>query len=210
MERLRTEIERTSYARGPRLASSLRKLWVKLRNPNARIEFGPGTHVGPGFSIYAPFGGTFVTGPRAEFRRNFHAELTGRDSRIAFGSDCHCTYDVVIQCGTTITIGDRCVFGQAAIVVDGNHRYRGLDRPMLEQGYDFRPIEIADDALILAKGTVIASIGERGVVGANSVVTKPVPPYTVVGGTPARPIDYFGPEGSEPEGLSAKSSAISG
>src|SRR6478752_1470740 len=70
-ERLRREIELTSYHRGPRLASSLRKLWVRLRNPRARIEFGPGTHVGPGFSIYAPFGGTFVTGPRAEFRRNF-------------------------------------------------------------------------------------------------------------------------------------------
>jgi acetyltransferase-like isoleucine patch superfamily enzyme len=33
-------------------------------------------------------------------------------------------------------------------------------------------------------------------------VTKPIPPYTVAVGAPARPIDYFGPPGQEPEGLS--------
>ncbi len=157
-----------------------------------------------------PFGGTFITGTAVEFRRNFRAELSDGDSVIELGTRSVCTHDVLIQCGTTIRIGERCMLGQSTIVIDGNHRYRDLDRPMLEQGYDFRPINIDDDVTITSKCTIINDIGTRAVVGANSVVTKPVPAYTVVAGAPARPIDYFGPPGSEPEGLSAKSSEISG
>ncbi len=51
-------------------------------------------------------------------------------------------------------------------------------------------ITIGADAWIGA-GVVIlpnVTIGEGAVVGANSVVTKDVPPYTIVGGIPAKPI----------------------
>jgi acetyltransferase-like isoleucine patch superfamily enzyme len=64
---------------------------------------------------------------------------------------------------------------------------------MLAQGYDYRPIRIADDATVTTKCTIIADLGERCFVGANSVVTKPVPPFSVAAGVPAKVIDYFGP-----------------
>jgi acetyltransferase-like isoleucine patch superfamily enzyme len=111
-----------------------------------------------------------------------------------------CTYDVLMQCATSIEIGERCMFGQSTMVVDGNHRFRDLDRPMLDQGYDFRPITIADDATITTKCTIIADVGTRAFVGANTVVTRDVPPYCVMAGAPARVIDYFGPPGQEPPG----------
>ena len=75
---------------------------------------------------------------------------------------------------------------------------------MLAQGYDFRPLRIGDDATILTKATIIASVGRRAVVGANSVVTRDVPDYSVAAGVPARVLDYFGPE------RSASSTATSG
>jgi virginiamycin A acetyltransferase len=93
------------------------------------------------------------------------------------------------------------MFGQSTIVIDGNHRFRDLDRPMLEQGYDFRPIRIEDDATITTKCSIIASVGRRAFVGANAVVTKDIPPYVVAGGIPARPLEYFGPPGEEPPEL---------
>jgi acetyltransferase-like isoleucine patch superfamily enzyme len=157
-----------------------------------------------------PFGGTFITGERVEFRRNFRAELGGPESLIEFGDRSVCTYDVLMQCGTTIKIGKRCMFGQSTIVIDGNHRYRGLDRPMLEQGYDFRPIRIEDDATITSKCTIIAEVGTRAFIGANAVVTRPIPPFTVAAGAPARPLDYFGPPGLEPPELSGSNSDKSG
>jgi acetyltransferase-like isoleucine patch superfamily enzyme len=47
----------------------------------------------------------------------------------------------------------------------------------------------------------MADVGTRAFIGANSVVSKPIPPYTIAVGAPARPIEYFGPPGAEPEGL---------
>jgi acetyltransferase-like isoleucine patch superfamily enzyme len=47
----------------------------------------------------------------------------------------------------------------------------------------------------------MADIGRRAFVGANAVVTRPVPPYTVAVGAPAKPIEYFGPPGEEPAEL---------
>jgi acetyltransferase-like isoleucine patch superfamily enzyme len=181
------------YFRGPIWMSELRKRWVRFRNPHASIRFGAHTYLGPGFSLHMPFGGTFETGELVEFRRNFRAELAGPEARISFGDRCVCTYDVIMQCTTSIDVGARCQFGQATIVVDGNHRFRDLDRPMLEQGYDFTPIHIEDDATITSKCTIMADVGTRAFVGAGAVVTKPVPPYVVAGGVPARVLDSFAP-----------------
>jgi acetyltransferase-like isoleucine patch superfamily enzyme len=180
---------------GPWLMSWLRKRWVIFRNPNAHIEFQGPVYLGPRFSIHAPTGGTFIVGPGVEFRRGFRAELQPA-AKVTIGGGAKFTYDVLIQCATTIEIGERAVIGQCAQLVDGNHRFRDIARPMLAQGYDYRPLRIADDALILSKCTIVANVGTRSVIGANSVVTRDIPDYSVAGGVPARVIDYFGPERS--------------
>ncbi len=108
----------------------------------------------------------------------------------------------MIQCGTLISIGDRVMFGQSSIVIDDAHHFRDLTKPMLDQGYDKRTVRIDDDATTTSKCTIMADIGTRTFVGANSVVSRPLPPYTVAMGAPARVTDYFGPPGGEPEGYS--------
>ena len=192
------------YRRGPMVASWLRQRWLILRHPRADIRFGRNVYVGPRFSLFIPENGTFIVGDGVEFRRDFRAEVSGQ-GRITIGNDTRCTYSVLMQCTTSIDVGERCMFGQATIVVDGQHRFRDLSRPMLDQGYDFTPVHIADDAVITTKCTIMADVGRRAFVGANSVVTKPIPPFTVAVGAPARPIEYFGPPGQEPEELKASS-----
>ena len=168
---------------GPWLMSWLRRRWVIFRNPNAHIEFQGPVYLGPRFSIHAPTGGTFIVGPGVEFRRGFRAELQP-EATVRIGGGAVFTYDVLIQCATTIDIGERCVFAQCAMLVDGNHRFRDLEKPMLAQGYDYRPLTIGDDATILSKATIVANVGTRAVVGANSVVTRDVPAYSVAAGVP--------------------------
>jgi acetyltransferase-like isoleucine patch superfamily enzyme len=188
------------YFRGPRLMSWLRKRWVLFRNPHANIRFGKGTYLGPGFSLHMPYGGTFETGAGVEFRRGFRAE-TGPNGRISIGSGSYLTYDVIITCDTTIDIGERVGLAQTCYVADGSHRYRDLDKPFLQQGYDYTPIRIEDDAQIHSKCTIVNSIGTRSVIGANAMVTRPIPPYCLAAGVPARVLDYFGPPGQEPPEL---------
>jgi len=185
--------------------SELRKRWVLLRHPKADIRFEGPVYLGPGFSLHIPDRGSFIVGPGAEFRRGFRAEIEGT-GRISIGAQSICTYYVLMQCTTSIEVGERCMFGQSTIVVDGQHRFRDLDVPMLQQGYDFTPIRIDDDVTVTTKCSIMASVGRRAFVGANAVVSRPVPAYTVAVGVPARPVEYFGPPGREPPGLPPRTS----
>ncbi len=78
---------------------------------------------------------------------------------------------------------------------------------MNEQGYEFRPIRIEDDAAIMSKCTIIADVGRRAFIAANAVVTRPIDAYTVAAGVPAKPIEYFGPSGTRPSELEVDSEA---
>lgn len=168
------------------LASSIRKLVMRLRNRGAQVQFREPVYFGPGCVLDLDPGTTFVAGPRAHFRRGFIAEVHGQ-GRVEIGADAMFTYNTLIQCTTSITVGDRCTIG-ASLLVDGNHRFRDPDKPIRDQGYDFRPLRIADDVLITTGCVVMADVGAHSVVGANAVVTEPVPPNAVVGGIPARVI----------------------
>ncbi|HEX8742422.1 MAG TPA: acyltransferase [Thermoleophilaceae bacterium] len=198
--------EKLGYRYGPLLMSEVRKAWVKARHPHATIEFGRHCYLGPGFNLHIPGPGTFIAADGVEFRRNFRAEITGT-GRITIGYGSYLTYDVILACSTSIDIGERVGLGQATFVADGSHRYRDLDKPFLSQGYDYRPITIEDGAQVHSKCTIVANLGTRCVIGANAVVTKPIPPYTLAAGVPARPIDYFGPPGQEPPELAQRTSA---
>ena len=192
------------YVWGPRLMSALRKRWVLLRHPHANIVFEGPVYLGPGFSLHIPADGNFIVGPGVEFRRRFRAEIyDGGTIRIGAGS--YLTYDVIITCATKITIGERCGLGQNTYIADGSHRFRNTDIPFLDQGYDFREILIEDDAQVHSKCTIVNNIGKRAVIGANAVISKPIPPYCLAAGVPARVIDYFGPPGEEPPGWSDSS-----
>lgn len=194
------------YRYGPRMMSELRRRWVILRHPQANIQFGRNVYLGPGFSLFIPSEGSFIVGDDVQFRRDFRAEVEGQ-GRVQIGAGTIFTYSVLVQCTTTIDIGERCMFGQATILLDGQHRFRDLSRPMLEQGYDFHPLRVEDDAVITSKCTIMADVGRRAFVGANAVVTRRVPAFTVAVGAPARPVEYFGPPGEEPEELRTTSTS---
>jgi acetyltransferase-like isoleucine patch superfamily enzyme len=203
--KLRNVPRKVGYGRGPRIMSELRKRWVLLRHPHANIRFEGPVYLGPGFSLDIPGPGTFIVGPNVEFRRNFRAEIVG-DGTITIGAGCYFTYNVLMACSTRIEIGERCGMALACSIYDGNHRYRDISKPFLDQGYEFRTVRLADDVQIHALCTILNSIGERSVIGANSVVTKPIPAHVLAVGAPARPIDYFGPPGGEPPELAGRKS----
>jgi acetyltransferase-like isoleucine patch superfamily enzyme len=150
-------------------------------------------YLGRGFQLLMPSGGTFIVGAGVEFRRDFVCEIQG-DGRVVIGDRAVFTYGCVIQCSTSVEVGEGAMIGQHCQIVDGNHRFRDPDVAFLDQGYDFRPIRIGPQAAILSKCTIIADVGERAVVAAHSVVTENVPAYSLAGGVPARVIEYYGPD----------------
>src|SRR5438445_2284558 len=175
-----------AYIDGPRQLSRLRLLSVLATHRHARVSIAPSAWLGPRFALFIPDHGTLTIGEHVQFRRGFTCEISG-DGRVTIGDRTVFTSDALIQCSTSIDIGPDCAFGQALLVVDGNHRFRDLDVPMLSQGYDFRPVTIGAGTAITSKCSVIgASIGERVFIGANSVVTKDIPSFCLAIGAPAK------------------------
>jgi acetyltransferase-like isoleucine patch superfamily enzyme len=95
-----------------------------------------------------------------------------------------------------VEIGDHCMLANNTFVTDGNHRFDDASRPVPWQGFSTKgPTRIGSNSWLGANVVVTSgvTIGERCVIGANSVVTKDVEPFTIAAGAPARPlrrIDY--------------------
>lgn len=93
-----------------------------------------------------------------------------------------------------VTIGDRVYTSPFTQIIAVNHVFDDPARPFVEQGITAEGIVIEDDVWLGANVVVTdgVRIGRGAVVAAGAVVTKDVPPHTVVAGVPARPIKTIG------------------
>jgi acetyltransferase-like isoleucine patch superfamily enzyme len=181
------------YDLGGRVASRSRLLVVRATHLHCRVEIQRPVNIGPGFRLEIWDAGTLIVGPGCDFRRGFTCEIAG-NGEVIIGRGCVFTSNVLIQCSTSIEIGDRVVVGQSSLIFDGKHRYGDPDKHFNEQGYEFQPFKIGDGAGISDKCTVSAEIGERAMIASQSVVNRPIPAYSLAAGMPARVIKRFGPE----------------
>lgn len=112
--------------------------------------------------------------------------LMGNRVRIGIGS-------VVIG---PVTMGNGSGLGQHVFISGFNHGYEDGSRNSSVQPLDIKPVIIEDEAHIGANSVVVAGvkIGKRVQVGAGSVVTKDIPPFSVAVGNPARVIKRFNPK----------------
>jgi acetyltransferase-like isoleucine patch superfamily enzyme len=141
-----------------------------------------------------------VNGPRIRIGARMHSMATRerpisltvypdreQRSRITIGSYCILLPGVRIAAATNIEIGDNCMFATGCYLTDADWHDQ-YDRTAAPG--KTRPIVLHDnvwigDSAIVCKGV---TIGENSIVGAGAVVTRDVPPNTVVAGNPARPV----------------------
>ena len=103
------------------------------------------------------------------------------------------SYNAIGVCNK-ITIGNNVLFGPHIHINDHSHCYHDISRPIMNQPiYSKGPIVTEDDCW-LGFGSHILSgvtIGKHCVIGANSVVTKSIPPYSVAVGSPAKVVKQY-------------------
>jgi acetyltransferase-like isoleucine patch superfamily enzyme len=113
------------------------------------------------------------------------------DARIRIGEGCFLNLATMVASVELVEIGDHCMLANGCFVTDGDHRFDDPARPVPWQGFTTKgPTRIGDNTWLGAHVVVTSgvTIGERCVIGANSVVTKDVEPFTVAAGVPARPL----------------------
>jgi acetyltransferase-like isoleucine patch superfamily enzyme len=89
-----------------------------------------------------------------------------------------------------IFIGKKVMIAPNCVLVAFDHGFHNLETPMINQPYEDAPIFISDDVWIAANCTITKGVrlGRGCIVGANSVVTRDIEPYAIVGGVPAKSI----------------------
>ena len=120
----------------------------------------------------------------------FSNSIIGDYSIINYNSIIHCCH-----------IGKFCSIGPNVVAGLGNHpveknvttspRLFLKGKFLLEDRYDqFAIVTIGNDVWIGFEAVIMAgvTIGDGAVIGARALVTKDIPPYTIVGGVPAKPI----------------------
>lgn len=87
-----------------------------------------------------------------------------------------------------VKIGNDIMFAQNIVVSGLNHGYQDVNTPISLQPVETKQIVIEDNVWIGANAVITAGviIGKQSIVAAGSVVTKSVPPFTIVGGNPAK------------------------
>ena len=120
------------------------------------------------------------------------------EARIRIGAGTFLNIGVMVAAHELVEIGDHCMFANGCFVTDAAHRFDDPDRPVTWQGFTSKgPTRIGDNVWCGANVVVTSgvTIGERCVVGANSVVTRDLPPYSIAAGAPAavvKQVDYSG------------------
>ena len=123
-----------------------------------------GEQIDPSFNMFPPF--------YADFGRNIHI-----GKNVFINSGCH------FQDQGGIFIGDHALIGHNVVLATINHSLDPFDRHNI-----YKPIHIGNRVWIGSNVVITqgVTIGDGAVVAAGAVVTRDVPPYTVVGGVPAK------------------------
>jgi acetyltransferase-like isoleucine patch superfamily enzyme len=131
-----------------------------------RLEIGENTLFEPGVWITAP-----------------------GSARVRIGSGTFLNRGVMIASLHLVEIGDHCMFANGCFMTDANHRFEDPIKPVPWQGFTTKGPTRIDDNVWCGANVVVTSgvtIGERSVIGANSVVTRDIPPFSIAAGAPAR------------------------
>lgn len=124
---------------------------------------------------------------------NFDPEGSYSFDNISVGDNVSLGYrPVLLAAESKIIVGSHVIFGPEVMIIAGNHNTSEVGRFMTEvknkQPGDDLDVVIEDDVWVGARAVILrgVTLGRGSIVGAAAVVTKSVPPYSIVCGNPAK------------------------
>lgn len=112
-------------------------------------------------------------------------------ARVRIGAGTMFNIAVMVAALELVEIGEHCMFANGCVITDANHRFDDRSRPVPWQGFTSKgPTRVGANVWCGAHVVITSgvTIGERCVIGANSVVTHDIPAFSIAVGAPAEVI----------------------
>jgi acetyltransferase-like isoleucine patch superfamily enzyme len=168
----------------------MRLLPARLR-PGRRagaVRRGRGVCVGRGVRFDVAPGAQLVLGDGCRIGERTRIVVQGGRVELGPGSVLGERCTLVAHSG--VTIGARAQLGHGAVVVDFDHVFADVERPIRVQALESTPVTIGADVRIGLGASILRAVdvGARAIVDPRAVVTRDVPERGHVGGVPAKPL----------------------
>ena len=152
------------------------------RSGASRIAIGNSVYVAPGTWLNIP------------------EPANGRAPTIILKNGCKIGRRCMISARNCVLLEEDVMLGPSVLITDHSHEFSNLDLPIHAQGLTAGgTVRIEPNcwlgygaAIICTSGELV--VGRNSVVGANAVVTRSVPPFSVVAGNPASVIRRYDPK----------------
>ncbi len=110
--------------------------------------------------------------------------------RLELGSNVSINRSCTINAAGGVKIGDNTLIGPKVIIYSQNHRFDIEGVLIRKQGYILKEVIIGKNVWIAARATILpgVNIGDNSVIGSNTLVSKNIPPNSLVVGNPGRVI----------------------
>jgi acetyltransferase-like isoleucine patch superfamily enzyme len=179
------------------LRRGIGRYFQNLKNRMIFMKYGRNVYFFPGVHVvrpeYVSIGDNVTIGRNADLFVHPDDSET-REAIIEIGNNVHVGTNNIIGARKKVVLEENVLLGPHVMMGDHSHAYEDIEIPVKYQTVtEPGPVRIERDSWIGANVFILpnVTIGRHAVVGANSVVNRDIPPYSVAVGTPARVIRRY-------------------